>query len=958
MSRGLFWDSFRRSLWLQATAVLLIVALVVVQCGREGAIHRSMSDLNYDSLPEKAPRPTRPAEKLNAAAGELESLLAVQAREDLSDEETNKARSARARVTGELKALDREFDANRAKLEDLDAEAALARLDEIEARTAKLGRSLQAALASVPTNGKRASAPAGEAREVLAALSPDRPQQPLSTGFGSREAEDQPASLSAGITPAYAAPTATDAPSDLPRAPEEADLEETAETKATPAIHALAEKLDRDPVKVYGYVRNQIEYKPYHGIRKDADQTLRDKAGSGAEQAALLIALLRDSGIHARFVQGTAELPAARAANWLGLDTAAGQRLDAVPDILSSGGIPTTEVRTNGQLIKVRFDHIWAEAYVPHDAYRGVDEQRGGRAWLPLDPSVKQNEFRPPAFDFDALLQPRIDAFVESYANSIEKSGDDGFLAPTVASVDAEGQELLDDARSVLADHGIGEDAKPEDIVGATRIRQASPTYLPASTPFRTTAIARELRALPSALHASVTVSVSGADPLSAPTSSLDDTNAEGFTYSAPTSELVNKRITVAYVPATAEDAAIIDAYHGLLNAPTYAAALIPVLRVDGRVVARGHRAVSTGYTQSLKLTYRMPGFASDVVENPVSVGSLSALALAVGPVVTGQLKDRALRLAALSDTTSETFLTDARGGEFMAILGSLYFARNDRFDTVTAKRTGIDQQRLLSGGIVASDIGVSYVAGFPVSSRFDGLYMDVDEDSHALVATKGDATAKSTYLRMVGMHASESESAVFSHALGGGAVSTAVVIGEAAARGVPLMKIDASNVGRLESLVQASTSVKQEIVRSIAGGATVYIPASESTIEGWTGAGYIVDRGTSIGFRISGGFNGSARKRKLEVASADANRMAVWAEQEPPPTEEEDESGAGAWLYAELLIGFQLLALGALLTWAGAPAFITVTLLVLSIALFLLFAYKSFKEYQHPRPTDQPPAN
>jgi hypothetical protein len=226
---------------------------------------------------------------------------------------------------------------------------------------------------------------------------------------------------------------------------------------------------------------------------------------------------------------------------------------------------------------------------------------------------------------------------------------------------------------------------------------------------------------------------------------------------------------------------------------------------------------------------------------------------------------------------------------------------------------------------------------------------MDVDEDAHAIVATKGDDTASSTYLRMAGMNASASESTVFSRAFGGPAISTAAVIGDALARGVPLLKIDASNVGRLDALADVSAGVKREITRAVdEQDATVYIPASESTIDGWTGAGYGIDKGSSIAYRITGGFNGSAKKRKLEEAAGDTNRTAESSE---------DDSGQGAWLFAELMIGFQLMSISVLLTFAGAPAFITVPLLLVSIALILLFAYIDFRESQKPQPANEPPA-
>jgi transglutaminase superfamily protein len=946
--RRMFWEAFNEAYPVKATALLLVAALAVVSCGKEGSLSRALSKLNYDSLPAKAPRPTKPAEKLHVAVTDLNGLLAVQARRGLSNKQAEHARAARAQIATQLHALERQFGADRIKLAKLGGAAALARLGTIQKRTAGLERSLQATLGRVPSNGARAAVPAAQATKLLAALSPEKPQQPLSSnlGFGIRNANPRPASLSAGISPAYNSPTPTEPASDLPRTPEPADLAETPETKVTPAIHELAQQLGGDPVKIYGYVHNNIRYQPYYGIRKGADQTLAEKSGSDADQAALLIALLRDSGIHARFVQGTAELPAARAANWLGVDPAAGQHLDAAPDILASGGVPTTQVRANGQLVKVRFDHVWAEAYVPNDAYRGTEEGLGGKTWLPLDPSIKENEFTHPAADFQALLKPAVEDWAHGFIDGSQKVGDYGIVAPPSDQTAVKTQALLDHAKAVLADHGVGDGSKLDKVVGGTQIKSVADTYLPSSTPFRARVVSGELRTLPPSLNASVSVTVSGADPLSQPSSNPDDANAAGFTFTAPTDELANKRVTLAYVPATDTDAQIIDAYHGLLNAPTYAAALIPVLRVDGRVVARGHQAVSTGYTQNLEITYRMPGYAADVVQNPLYVGSLSALALALGPTSSAQLKARAERFAQLaSDTTPANLLTDARAGEMLSILGSYYFARNDQFDGIAAQGTGIDSNRLLSGGIVASGTGVSYIAGFPVFARFSGFYVDVDEDAHSVVSKTGDAQVQSGYLRAAGIHASSSEGAIFSQTLGGRAVSTAEVMRDAMARGATVLKIDASNVARLDELAHVSADVKQEISRAVnERGATVLIPESETTIGGWTGVGYIIDEGSTVDYRISGGLNGGVIGATLADA---ATSLHDWATRVLPCLLALDHFADAVHLAEAALAGAALVTISivvvgpGLLAAAAAPFFPIVAILLLTAATyFLIQAY------------------
>jgi hypothetical protein len=68
-------------------------------------------------------------------------------------------------------------------------------------------------------------------------------------------------------------------PSSLPRTPTDDDLAETVDTKQTDAVKALANKLDKDPVKIYEYVRNNIVFEPYYGSRKERRRPFGRRAG-------------------------------------------------------------------------------------------------------------------------------------------------------------------------------------------------------------------------------------------------------------------------------------------------------------------------------------------------------------------------------------------------------------------------------------------------------------------------------------------------------------------------------------------------------------------------------------------------------------------------------------------------------------------------------------------------------
>ena len=71
-----------------------------------------------------------------------------------------------------------------------------------------------------------------------------------------------------------------------------------------PYILARAAELGNDPQKIFVFVRDEISYESYKGSLRGARGTLWSKAGNSLDQASLLVALLRASGIPARYVQG------------------------------------------------------------------------------------------------------------------------------------------------------------------------------------------------------------------------------------------------------------------------------------------------------------------------------------------------------------------------------------------------------------------------------------------------------------------------------------------------------------------------------------------------------------------------------------------------------------------------------------------------------------------------------
>jgi len=167
--------------------------------------------------------------------------------------------------------------------------------------------------------------------------------------------------------------------------PTDADLAETIEVKFTPEIKAKAAELNHNPTKIYNYVRNNIEFVPTYGSIQGADMCLQTKQCNDFDTASLLIALLRASGIHARYVQGTIELPIEKVKNWVGGFTDSNSALT----LIASGGIPVKGLTSGGKIEKVQLEHVWVEAYIPYGNYRGAMQDQTGQTWIPLDASFK-----------------------------------------------------------------------------------------------------------------------------------------------------------------------------------------------------------------------------------------------------------------------------------------------------------------------------------------------------------------------------------------------------------------------------------------------------------------------------------------------------------------------------------------------------------------------------------------
>lgn len=203
------------------------------------------------------------------------------------------------------------------------------------------------------------------------------------------------------IEPGAAVRTLTKSPNEL-GPPGAADLAETKDVKFTTAITLIAGALGPNPVDLYNFVHDTIEFDIYFGSLKGADGCLREGRGNDFDQASLLIALLRYHNIPARYEFGTLRLSLdqAQQLSLTHIDIEGGGNITAINQSLSSMGIPALRVLGNPQgtySLYIDVDLCWVRAYVPSTNYRG--RTGGGSSasdWIYLFPAFKQHEYIEP----------------------------------------------------------------------------------------------------------------------------------------------------------------------------------------------------------------------------------------------------------------------------------------------------------------------------------------------------------------------------------------------------------------------------------------------------------------------------------------------------------------------------------------------------------------------------------
>ncbi|MBE0502124.1 MAG: transglutaminase family protein, partial [Desulfuromonadales bacterium] len=605
------------------------------------------------------------------------------------------------------------------------------------------------------------------------------------------------------------------------------DLQESSAVERSQEIVELARSLGWNPVRMYEWVVNNIETEWYWGVMKGARQTLLQGRGNDADQAALLVALMRASGYPARFIKGKVGLfPTVET----GLQRLGLSNIAELMQLLQKAGIPYEPVMAGGRVANVAFEHLWCEVYVPYSNYRGSVIDAEGKSWVPLDTSLKPmtSVFTSPKFSVDDFDYASV---ATQYLSARQSVSPFSFL------------------QAQLALHLNTPDFDFGDVLPHITTTVFKLDLLPASTQFKEHAVTGEFSVLPPELL-----------PI-AQVTATDMNGLQLYTLDLPIYRLIDQPLALDADPETTADQKLAAEYGGFETTPTYLLNLRPLLRLGSERVAVAGSGLAMGDHYRLRLRLISSAGATET-ETVQVVGGLAAIAIDSGESMT-TVDSSGLAAVDLMYAAARKYNASWRNAEdLLAQLLQLPLVRP--LPAVT---------------IVGSSYNISWLDNRPYAMQWEGLFMDA-----AIRVTEPvtEPTAISrTFMRLSGLQGSWLEAATLFEDFQVPAIATADLFGRAIEAGIEVWSIDSSNLDTALAQLPFADNVKTDIRNAANQGWSVSIPTQNINYLAWNGIGYIKENPQSgeAGYMLTGGLAGA---QTAEWAD-DYREQFAFARSEPP---------------------------------------------------------------------------
>ncbi|MBU1599816.1 hypothetical protein KKG61_06915, partial [bacterium] len=568
--------------------------------------------------------------------------------------------------------------------------------------------------------------------------------------------------------------------------PTNADLQPTIDVQITDEIRKLAnETLKGNPVLIYEYIRNNLDYEPYYGSLKGSQQTLWEKAGNDFDQASLLIALYRSANIPARYVYGTIEIPIERAMNWVGVKDPA-----TAAQIFASGGIPLKAITKGGKIVAIQMEHCWVEAYIAYSPYQGAKGwDKGNKIWVPVDPSFKQHQPLEDTTYTDPETGETIDIKNIDISSKVAFDNE-GFLLGTSTLTPI--FEYLEDTQNWLIAN------TPEktfyNIFSSHSIIPEPAEVLP-GLPNKVLTTINRYSELPDSLRHKI--------------------RFEGnLYYQTSIPEIISKRLTLSYTPASSYDQDTINSYGNLYNCPAYLVEVKSELKIDGITKATGS-PIALGEDESLSITFIDPTRPQEIVSHNLIAGGFYGIGIDAGRIPGETIETS-------SDRYSQAYKTESlyvNGLLNERIMGeALYFSSiNWLYQTDAAERIAESLAQVVSTRqaemLAELSLQRDWLFGMPERVNITGVRVDAGRDTSVVNPIDGDNTKIKKYMTLTLYNGSVNEHLDLDIPLGTNtAVSAVKAIQISHQQGIPIHHITSNNINSILPILQVDSDIKSDI--------------------------------------------------------------------------------------------------------------------------------------------------
>lgn len=653
------------------------------------------------------------------------------------------------------------------------------------------------------------------------------------------------------------------------------------------SVAELARALKYDPVLIYEFVHNNVEYLPIWGMLKGSEGTITDGMGTSFDIAQLTADLINADPAHgatATLVRGTISMPATTAASWLGLN---GMNGCPIAYTFSSGGIPVSYTSTNapkctGTINFTSIGHVWVKVVVGGTTYE-------------IDPGFKTHTQMAATVDLPTVTGYSRSSFLAAACESCNTNPNivTTLNRASILNV-ANAQSYPKFARNLLSYLQSNNIHDLKKVIGGTKIDQIYPSSLPKSLPYTVASRISDPFTIDGTWKASIQVNLAGAPP---------QLFSSDYIY--------GKRLTV-----------------------TFNGSNQPQLNVEGSVVATGS-AVTPGTTTAVKLSICLPFSGINCSDNsvnangyaawcsnpapvrcvPASITSASSALYAVtnswGPISNAMVERH--RIATIRAANAGLAPTaEANLGEVMTTQGNNYAMQSSLYLSLSEDGlrnggynyfvVGISGHTGTSGGPYVDLPGVVVFPGITAALNADGTYSGTYRQDNFLDSTL--------------LQGSVYESTSVNQLSGMPAVSTAklmdIGISQTTNNNVYDLKSCTDYTTYNGSLVSYSASAKSAVQDLVCNQSyRVILPQrgnlsdpAITTSPKWTGAGYygIPSSATGIYWSyINGGYAGgfSSGEQTREQTAENANDQAeiiVTGQYRGPAIAPAPSGGGGFW--------------------------------------------------------------